>query len=218
MRGWVLALITAAQFREHYPLLTGTGEDTLLDKLIARADQLMAAFCSHPTNDSKVHTLESSTYTIYPRPRHDEPAVLDLPHPLVSSITSAYIDPDWRSDLSTAYGSGDAVASGDRLLDAVARELWISSTASPFPAWSSVPRANKIVMVAGFAAATATPEFIAMAAMAARHLLDLTKTLGITAITQGGGQSATLGDAAQLLPAAVKEHLGPWVVWAGRVG
>lgn len=205
-----MALISASQFREHYPQLSGTGEDTLLDKLIARADQLMAAFCAHPLTDGNIHTLEAATYTRYLRPRHDDDRVIDLPHPLATAITTAHVDENW------AYGASTLIPSTDYVLDTARRELWRKPTATGLP-WSRSKRANKIVFVAGIVAAAAAPEFVAIAAFAARHLLDLDHTLGLQSATDAG-HSATYGDASALLPAAVKEHLGPWVNWAGRVG
>lgn len=170
----------------------------------------MAAWCSHPLTDSNVHTLEAATYTLYLRPRHDQDRVIDIPHPLATAITTLHVDEDWD------YGASTLIASADYHLDTRARELWRKPTATGTP-WSRSPRANKIVLVAGIVAAAAPPEFVVLAAAATRHLLDLRRTQGTANLTQGG-QSVTHTDAAALLPASVKEQLGPWVNWAGRLG
>ncbi len=204
-----MALITAAQVREHYPQIVGTGEDTLLDTMITRADGLIAAYCGYPAYDGgTVRTLEDQTYTLYlDGPRFTEPQCLDLGIRPVVSVTSAHVDSAWD------YGSDAQVATADMVLDARAGLLWLRSDASS--SWEDSPRANKVVIVAGFA--STPPDLVAAAAMLVRHLLALRHQQGVGTFS-AGGQSATRSDADELVPAAVREALAPYVLGGSRVG
>jgi hypothetical protein len=187
----------------------------LLATLIARVSALMALHCGWPQTDGVLYTFESATYTMYLSPRPGNARVIDLPHPLVSAITSAHIDPDWGSDIASGWGAADAVASTDRMLDTRQRELWLATDALPYANWSPVDRANKIVFVAGFL--SATPDIVAITATAVKHMLDLRRVQGSLNLTQGG-QTVTRTDGDNLLPALVRDALTPYVVWSSRVG
>lgn len=204
-----MALITAAQVREHYPAIVGTGEDTLLDTLISRADALLAGYCGFPAYDGgNVKTLEDQTYTLYiDAPRFDDPRCLDLRIRPVVSVTSACVDSSWD------YASSDDVVAGDMVLDSRRGTLWLRSDASS--SWADAPRANKIVVVAGFP--TTPPDIVAAAAMLVRHLLDLRGTAGRTSIT-AQGSSQTRIDANDLIPASVQAAMAPYVLGWGRAG
>jgi hypothetical protein len=205
-----MALITAAQFREHFPALTGTAEDTLLDTLIGRADDLMAAWCGYPPYDSGggLHSLEDQTYTFYPSgPAWDEPRKMILPIKPIQSITSAYVDEN------EDYGSSTQVASGDMVLDGFRGEIWLTPDASS--SWATGGRANKITVVAGFASIPAG--LVAIAAAEVRHLLDLRRVQGQGQVTQGG-QSTTRNDLDALVPQLVRDGLAPYVIWSSRAG
>lgn len=198
-----MALITAAQFREHTPQLTGTAEDTLLDTLIARADALMAAYCRWPRTTQAAYTLQSATYTMYPRPLQGEPRALNLDFRWVSPspAPTAYIDPLW------AYGASTEVDEADLLIDDENGLLWLLPTAGSFVVWSTGLRDNKVSFVGGFA--TTPPELVAIAAYAVRHLLGRNRTGGNVATR--AGETFTPADADALLPKAVKEALGPYL-------
>lgn len=196
-----MPLITAAQVREHTPQIKGTAEDANFEKVVARADALMAAYCRWPRTSTGVHTMQSATYVLRPRPRHGEPRALDYDLRWVGSITSAYIDPQWE------FGSSTQVDSGDMEIDNDEGCLWLIPTASSHSAWSPEPRANKVTLVAGFAT---TPEgIIVAAAFAVRHLLGRGRTGGDQ--RSAAGESVTPSDADTLLPHATKEALGPYV-------
>lgn len=204
-----MALITAAQFREHFPQVTGTGEDTLIGTLITRADSLMAAACGWPVPDGGARTMEDVTYTRYVLgPLSWDSRGLDLGIRPVQSITSAYVSIDWT------YGASDLVDSGDYVLDSEAGILWLKPSASS--SWAeNDPRANKITIVAGFT--TTPPDLVALCAATVRHLLDLRRSQGSQSMS-AGGQSLTREDAVQVLPQAVLDGLGPYTLWGYRAG
>lgn len=212
-----MALITEAQFRTEYPQLIGTAENTRLADAIGKASAVMAMYCDWGLNDSAVYSFETSAYTRFPAPRHDNPSVIDLPHGYVTSITSAHIDPDWLSDIAGAYASGDEVASGDRLLDTKTRELWIGSSASPNSQWSYTERANKIILVGGFAASTTQAEVVWACCVIVRHILGLARMDQVTTLTQGG-QSMTRSDIDALVPSSARHILDCYRVWRSSVG
>lgn len=204
-----MALITAAQVREHYPQITGTGEDVILDTMIGRVDALMAAYCGFPAYDGgQIRSLEDQTYTLYlDAPRFAEPACLDLGIRPVVSVTSAHVDTAWD------YGGDAAVSAGDMVLDGRRGLLWLRPDASS--SWAEAPRANKVVIVAGLS--TTPPDLVAAAAMAVRHLLTLRHQQGVASFS-GGGQSVTRADADVLLPTAVREALASYVLGASLAG
>ena len=203
-----MALITASQVREHFPQLQGSADDPVLDTLIARADALMALWCGFPRPDAGAHTLTAATYTVYPKaPDPDEPRRIALPvHPVVS-LTTVHVDPD------ELYGASTEVASGDMILDGQAGEVWLTRQSTR--TWASEGRANKVVAVAGFA--TTPPDLVALAASTVRHLVDRRRNQGAQA-QSAQGASTTLVDAEALLPQAVRDMLGQYVIWSSRVG
>lgn len=203
-----MALITAAQVKEHYPQLTGATEDTVLDTLIARADGLMAAFCGFPPPDSGGHTLEDVTYTLYfDEPSHDDPRRIDLGVKPVVSVTTAH------SDSNLDYGATTLIASTEYFVETKKGRLHLRPDASH--SWSVGSLANRIVLVAGFA--TTPPALVALAAMAVRHLWDLRGVQGVSSQTMGGDTSVR-SDATEILPLAVQDGLGPYRIWGAAAG
>lgn len=202
-----MALISASQFKEHFPQLTGAAADSVLDTVIARADALLALYCGYPVPDAGSRTLEDATYTLYPRvsPRHA--AALELGLRPIVSVTSVHVDEDW------AYGSDTAVDAGDRVLDTQGGRIWLKPTATT--AWSRSPRANKVVAVAGYA--TTPPDLVMIAVATVRHLWDLRNSQGRQQRSTQG-HSETYVDATELLPASVRQALGPYILWESRVG
>lgn len=203
-----MALITAAQFKEHYPQINGVTEDTLFGTFVARADDLMAAFCGFPLPDSGGHTLEDVTYTIYvDGPSVEHPSVVDLGVKPVVSVTTAHTDENWD------YGADTLIASTEYVLDNNRGRLWLRPDASK--SWSVGPRSNKVVVVAGFA--TTPPGLVALCAMTVRHLWDNRGSQGVGSSTIGG-DSVTRSDASELLPLAVQYGLGSYRNWGAAVG
>lgn len=207
-----MALITASQFREHYPYLESSGQDTLLDTFIARANGLMALFCGWPMTDQANFTLEQATYTLYPERHYRETRALAVGLSWVGQITSLHIDPTW------AYGSDTEVDAADYLYDNRRGLLWLRPSSSRAFLSDEAPgaaRAHQVVLQAGFA--TAPPELVAIAAAATRHLLDNRTSQGVQDQTYAG-QSLTRAEAGELLPKSVKELLAPYIHLRSRVG
>lgn len=203
-----MALITAAQVREHYPTLTGTGEDSLLATLIERADALMAAYCGYPLPDSGGHTLEDTTYTVRASVGIDR-RVAWLPVRPVVSITSIYDDPAW------SWGSDTLVPSTDYTLDGRTGEVWIHGEAVAWSQWSEARGAVKVVCVAGYA--TTPPGLVALAAYAVRAMLDRGHA-GDVLSAAGGRSSYSQEASAHLLPRAVRAGLDAgYRIWGTRV-
>lgn len=204
-----MAIITPAQVREHFPSLVGTGEDTLLTTLIGRANALMAAYCSFPFPDAGGRTLEAATYTCYlGRPALD-PRVLDLPIAPVISVTSVHIDAGLDFDADSLIDAADYVLVGP------VGQIYLPAASSS--AWSVEPRANKVVVSAGWA--TAPADLVALAATAVRHLIDGAHVGAEVLSVSAGGQSQTRQAAASLLPPVVRAGLDAgYTLWRNRVG
>lgn len=196
-----MPLITAANVKQHTPQISGTAEDPNFETVVGRADALMAAYCRWPRTSTGIYTMVSATYVLRPKPRHGEPRALDYDLRWVGSITSAYIDELWQ------FGASTQVTSGDLEIDNDEGCLWLIPTATSFGAWSSVHRANKVTLTAGFAT---TPEnVIVAAAFAVRHLLGRGRHGGNQATR--AGETITPADADALLPKATKEALGVYM-------
>lgn len=212
-----MALITPAQFRTHFPQLVGTNEDVRLTELIAEADALMALFMGWPRTVLGFYTCELTDYVSYPTPRIDNPNVLDLPHGAAQQLEEVFIDPDWLSDLAGSYGAATSVSLTKVLLVRATGEVWLSTSATPYGAWSTVPRANKIEYSAGLTAVPMPFDIVALCASAVRHLLDQPRFGSAAAVTQQG-TTITRADAEAYLPASVRSALAPFVWWGSRVG
>lgn len=202
-----MALITAAQFREHFPYLESSGQDTLLDTFIARTGGLLALFCGWPAADSGVYTLEQTAYTLFPETHWKEERALSVGFGPIIEVTSAHVDPDW------VYGSDTEISSGDIVIDNRKGLLWLKPASTK--AWLSAPRGNRVVLQIGFA--STPPELVALTAAATRHLLDNRTSQGITDQTYAG-QSLTREEAGELIPKGVRDLLGPYINWASRAG
>ena len=201
-----MSLITAAQVREHFTALTGTGQDSLLDTMIDRADALMAGWCGWPPS-AGVYTMASASYTLYPAPHTTYPEALWHGLKWVTAVTTAHIDEDWD------YGADDLVDAGDLVIDNDLGALWLRPDSSW--AWSASPRSNKVVLVNGFA--TTPDDLVAACAMQTRALLDLARVQGVSQVS-AGGQSFTRSDTDAILLRSVKEALQPYINWRSRAG
>lgn len=205
-----MAIITPAQVRDHYPGLTGTGEDTRLGVLIDQANGLCAAWAGWPEADAGGHTFESATYTVYadgPDPR--QPRRLPLPLRQVASVTTVHSGTQWL------YDASELVASDQYVVER-GRALLLKSNSTP-AAWRSGLRAQRVVAVAGFA--TAPPALVLAIAEQVRHLLDRPRGGDRASVSRRGG-STSAPEPAELVPQAVQDALGAAgvVVWGSRVG
>lgn len=195
-----MALITPAQFREHYPRLEGTGSDATLASFIARADGLMAQYCGYPQLDDGNYTLEDASYTLYPHgPRRGgNPATLCMCVRPIVSITSVH------ADATRAYGASTELVEGvDFDVHSIAGSIDLLPGGA-LDVWPVGRRAVKVVLVAGYAT---TPEaLVAITAQAVRHLWDLRSSSRETSVTYADG-GADLSGADWLLPEAVQRAL-----------
>lgn len=195
-----MALITPAQFKEHYPQLSGTGADALLTTLIARANDLLAAYCGYRLPDGALaHTLEVARYTLrIDGPVPGMPRVLCLDLRPINDLVSVHVDSTW------AFGGGTEVTSQVEDDEDLRRTgmLWLLPSSST--EWESSHRSNKVVVDAGYA--TTPPGLVALAAQATRHLWDLRQTQGEESFGYGG-DAATRVDADKHLPQLVKDGL-----------
>lgn len=200
-----MAVLDAATVREYLPSLTGTGEDTALDSLIARFGALAAQYLGYqPASVGGNPTVEDTTYTLYLD--GDGSKYLQLPITPVVSVTSLHVDIDRK------YGSDRLVDSGDYELfgDEGLVLLKVDSTQGE---WDRGKRTVKAVVVAGF---TTIPMPIKHAcAMQVAFWWQARAHLGKTSVSQGGGSSsvATL----KLLP-EVRQALEPYRLPSSLLG
>lgn len=138
-----MALASAAEVRALVPALA-SADDTRIDTLIARVDTVFARYCGHPRNDAGTRTMEVATYTLYPGRGAigwgDESYALTLPLPELASVTSVHVDPEQD------YGADTLVDSAYYTIHGRAIELLIDTDTG----WSESPRANKVVVTAGY--------------------------------------------------------------------
>lgn len=177
-----MALATAAQVRALAPGLS-TADDTTIDALLARIDAAFARFCGHPTPDSGAQTMEAATYTTFPG-RYDlgieqDRAIATIPTPPILSITSVHVDPEQDYGADTLLTASEYVADGRRV------ELLVGATHS----WSDLPRANRVVVSAGYVVAS-HPVLTEAAIVQAIHAIGNTSAAGSTSTsTRGGSRS-----------------------------
>jgi hypothetical protein len=208
--------VTAKDFRDRYPALSSTAQDALLGRLIPQVDSAIARFCGWPQTDAGICTLEEATYTMYPTPRSSQPRELPVGLPLVS-ITSAHISEVWT------YDSASLVASGDLLLDTELRAVWL--TPSHGGEWSEVPRANKLVVVAGYDAtpdgsgySTAPGDLVHIVCRVIRHLWDLDQAQGKLSMSAEGKSSQRIeSELKRLIPELAADALAAFIRWSTRV-
>ena len=166
-----MAILTAAEVREFVPALTGTTDDTLLNKLIASVGAAIAAYLGYPRVSATVDaTIESTTYTLYSGGYGGRVVVdgdrLIFPVRPITAVTSITDDPD------QGYGAGYLVASGDYTFDVVDGVVRALPTGS-HGAWSAQPYAIKAVVVAGWATASIPTDVLMAARLTVRHWYEL---------------------------------------------
>ena len=200
-----MAILTAAEVREFIPALTGTTDDTLLNKLIASVGTAIAVYLGYPrVSASSDPTIESATYTLYSGGYGGRVVVdgdrLIFPVRPISSITSITDDPD------QGYGTSYLVASGDytyNAIDGVVRAL----PTSTHGAWSPAPYAIKAVVVAGWLAAGLPTDILMAARLTVRHWYEL-RSRGPSTQISAEGVSVSPQDIA--IPSQAKALLDPY--------
>lgn len=207
-----MAIITAEQVRDHFPQLDGTGEDSVLDTLVGRADGLLAQYFGMPRTDGAVWTLEQATYTRRLQgPDYTAPRRLRLGVKPVISVTSVH------QDLDEEFGSSTEVVAADRELDA-AEGILYSTPGASFGGWyrgNKGDRPIKVVLEGGWA--TAPEPLVAIVATQVRHLWELGMTQGVDAAT-GAGVSETRRGFDALIAPQVRGPAAPFILWGSRVG
>ncbi len=179
-----MALATAAQVRALAPSLS-TSDDTLIDALLARIDSAFARFCGHPVPDSGPQTMEAATYTQFPGRYdlglEDDRSIAVIPTPPILSITSVHIDPEQD------YGSDTLLQASEYLSDGRRIELTPDATFS----WSQLPRANRVVVSAGYTVAN-HPVLTEAAIVQCVHQIGNTSSAGSDSTsTRGGSRSVS---------------------------
>ena len=202
-----MALITAAEARTWLPELLGSGEDTLLDALIAVAGVMLATWCGVPEGaDGTAPSLESATRTYYSTPGQVwvDGDRLVLPIKPITSITSIYDDPE------LLYPASSLVSSGDYSLG-LAGEIQLSTQAT-HGGWSRSDRAIKLTVVAGYSTAPAMLK--AACGQLVAHLYQGRHQGNASNRSQGG---ASVGFESRDLPESVKQLAAPYrsVLWMG---
>lgn len=169
-----MPVATAAQLRDLLPYLSGTGEDTLLDTLIARADAALARRLGFPAHDSGGYSLGVSTYTLVCTERHivapDELALHPWP---VVAVTTLHAD---TRGVNPAYDSGSLVSLADYTLDSARGRIYLLPvrTFSTFP---SSRRCVRVVFTAGWS--TLPADLMQVVLMMAKHLYERRAQQGI---------------------------------------
>jgi hypothetical protein len=180
-----VALLTSTEAKAIKPDLKGTAQDTLIDTLIGRADEVLAAHCGFRVYDSSViASVTRQTYTIYlDGPTWEDQQVLALPVFPIGTIASVYDDPTDR-----AYASGSLVAASDYETDDD-RGLVLLKQSSVQGYWSRGFRAQKVTLTAGWAT---TPGALKHAgAELVWHWYRLMRERGHDSISIGGASAAT---------------------------
>ena len=142
-----MALITASEAKEYIPTLaaSATADDALLSSLIARFDELAAAFCNYIEQQNGDRSMESGTY----REILDGPAgrYLYLSAKPVTAIGSIYDDPDLD------YNADDLIAASDYVLHDLEGLVILKTTATD-GTFSGNKRAIQVTYTAGYTSGT----------------------------------------------------------------
>jgi len=169
-----MALITASEARLQIPGLTGTGEDTNLETVIAALGMAFARWCGYP---GSAPSMESASYTRYLDGPGGRELVLDV-WPVIS-ITSIYDDPtlDFTSSLYL-------VDSGDYVLAQADRGLVRLKSTATHGTWSETKGAIKVAYTAGYATVPADLKYAAR--LGVRHWWGLRQKQGLINATSAG--------------------------------
>ena len=199
-----MALLTSTEAKALKPDLSGSSQDTLIDTLIGRADEALAAHCGFPRSDtSSEPSLTTQTYTLYlDGPTWSDSRVLSVPVFPIVAVTSIF------DDVDRVYGAATEVASSDWELD-IARGLVILKNASTQGLWTSSWRAQKVTATLGYTdAAGHIPQILRHAgAELVWHWFRLTRERGHSSVNLGG-QSGSSWDPE--LPPYVLELVRPF--------
>jgi len=199
-----VALLTSTEAKAIKPDLSGTTQDALIDTLIGRADEYLAAYCGFPRSDtSSEPSLTTQTYTLYlDGPTWGDARVLSLPVFPIVTVTSIFDDTD------RVYGAATEVASSDWELD-IARGLVLLKNSSTQGLWTSSWRAQKVTATLGYTdAAGHVPQILRHAgAELVWHWFRLMRERGHKSVNVGAGSAALID---QEVPPYVLELAAPF--------
>ena len=197
-----MALCTAAEVRaqiREFP----SGDDSDLTTLIGYAEVMLARYCGYPPAAAGgAPTLESATYTRYSGDTGIRvcPTGRELylePWP-VTSITSIHDDPGNETYTSTyLVDSGDYVQRGNE--DQIVRLL----PAGVHGAFSTSPRAIKVIFVAGYA--NVRDDLKACAIELTAHMWNQVNRRGLQSMTGAGGLQTAY------VPSTWPKHVLQWI-------
>lgn len=202
-----MAVVTAAEVRAYIPTLSGDGDDSILDTLISRFDQVAAGYMGFPPQSSGAVSIESGTYVEY----LDGPGGREInttAKPVVS-ITSIYDDPDLDYT-----DSEDLIAASDYTLYGLEGKVMLDYNATD-AAWSVGYRHIKVTYVAGYSGGTMPNAIKHAACIQVAHWYAARSHIGRSNLSSQG-QTVAL-KTLELLPEVTKA-LQPYVlatVWVG---
>lgn len=164
-----MALITAAQAKDRIPGLNGTGEDALLERLIAVAGAAIATFLGYPpASVGASPTAESTSYTI----DCDSYGGRDLPLPVWPATAVSSVRDDETLDFDQSIY---LVPSSDYALTVDGRAIRLKF-ASTWGNWRVGRGTIRVVFTAGY---TTIPVWLQDACkIMVRHLYDLRQVQG----------------------------------------
>ena len=202
---------TEAKARSVSELSANAATDTILDDLIARADEMIAEACGMPRPSAiGLRTMASATYTLYSGEGwlDVDPVnarILRVGVRPVTTITSVHEAVDEAFDSGALVASADYGSRGE-----LAEEIYLSQT-STHGQWSRQDRRIKAVVVAGWATAPGTLK--QAAAELVMHLYELRTRRGKTSIQQGNLNTAYR---TEIIPDHILATLGEYMC-AGAV-
>lgn len=197
-----MAWVTISDVKAELPELSGTGEDTVLTSLLARAESVLAGRCGYkPATATASPTFQSAAYTEYPEfwQVTDGGISLRLRHRPITAITTIHDSPD------RSYGSNDLVDSGDYSI--IDGELVVLDYDATHGAWSTYNRAIKAVYTAGW---TTPPDDLKDALIDYTvHLFRLIDRRGRQSISvQGGSQNLRKDE----IPDEILQKITPFIL------
>lgn len=180
--------------------ITGTAEDTRIDTLITTADEVAARWCLYPQAlDGVPPTLEETSYTVtVSQPDRSDPAVLRTLLRPITGITTVTTDTSGDWTYATTIPSTDYASTIGGSI-----RLKPSSTY----AWQRGPRANRIVLTAGYDVGATPSLTLAIALLVAHWWPRGVLPLGVSQQVVGGESTSRETDAG--LPATVRQLLAP---------
>lgn len=173
-----MPIATVAQLKALIPGYSGTADDAALAVELARAEAELSRLCGWPVADDGSQGFTSATYTLYlDGPMRSQPRMLRLPLRAVQSVTSAH------ASITDTYDSTTLIASTSYTITDTG--LWL--VASSPSSWSTVPRGNKVVCVAGWNEGDAPGDVTAAVLAQAKHRWMMLRVgQGVVSMTAGG--------------------------------